>query len=111
MVVQTESTDDEVDRIFRALADATRRDILRRTLTGEATVSQLAAAYDMSFAAVQKHVAVLERAGLVSKHRQGRERIVRGEPERIRRAQALLERYEQIWRGRVAQLDALLAED
>ncbi|MGV9768858.1 ArsR/SmtB family transcription factor [Microbacterium sp. NPDC003461] len=104
-------TDDEVDRIFRALADATRRDILRRTLTGEATVSQLAAAYDMSFAAVQKHVAVLERAGLVSKHRQGRERIVRGEPERIRRAQALLERYEQIWRGRVAQLDALLAED
>lgn len=111
MVVQTESTDDEVDRIFRALADATRRDILRRTLTGEATVSQLAAAYDMSFAAVQKHVAVLEGAGLVSKHRQGRERIVRGEPERIRRAQALLERYEQIWRGRVAQLDALLAED
>lgn len=104
-------TDDEVDRIFRALADATRRDILRRTLTGEATVSQLAAAYDMSFAAVQKHVAVLERAGLVSKRRQGRERIVRGEPERIRRAQALLERYEQIWRGRVAQLDALLAED
>lgn len=104
-------TDDEVDRIFRALADATRRDILRRTLTGEATVSQLAAAYDMSFAAVQKHVAVLEGAGLVSKHPQGRERIVRGEPDRIRRAQALLERYEQIWRGRVAQLDALLAED
>lgn len=111
MVVQTELTDDEVDRIFRALADATRRDILRRTLTGEATVSQLAVAYDMSFAAVQKHVAVLEGAGLVSKHPQGRERIVRGEPERIRRAQALLERYEQIWRGRVAQLDALLAED
>lgn len=111
MVVQTELTDDEVDRIFRALADATRRDILRRTLTGEATVSQLAAAYDMSFAAVQKHVAVLEGAGLVSKRPQGRERIVRGEPERIRRVQALLERYEQIWRGRVAQLDALLAED
>jgi DNA-binding transcriptional ArsR family regulator len=111
MVVQTELTDDEVDRVFRALADATRRDILRRTLTGEATVSQLAAAYDMSFAAVQKHVAVLEGAGLVSKHPQGRERIVRGEPERLRRAQALLERYEQIWRGRVAQLDALLAED
>jgi DNA-binding transcriptional ArsR family regulator len=111
MVVQTELTDDEVDRIFRALADATRRDILRRTLTGEATVSQLAAAYDMSFAAVQKHVAVLEGAGLVSKRPQGRERIVRGEPDRIRRVQALLERYEQIWRGRVAQLDALLAED
>ncbi|WP_261166999.1 helix-turn-helix transcriptional regulator [Microbacterium sp. Marseille-Q6965] len=111
MVVQTELTDDEVDRIFRALADATRRDILRRTLAGEATVSQLAAAYDMSFAAVQKHVAVLEGAGLVSKHPHGRERIVRGEPERIRRAQALLERYEQIWRSRITQLDALLAED
>lgn len=111
MVAQTELTDDEVDRIFRALADATRRDILRRTLEGEATVSQLAAAYDMSFAAVQKHVAVLEGAGLVTKHPQGRERIVRGEPERIRRAQALLDRYEQIWRGRIAQLDALLADD
>lgn len=111
MVVRAELSDDEVDRIFRALADATRRDILRRTLEGEATVSQLAAAYDMSFAAVQKHVAVLEGAGLVTKHPQGRERIVRGEPERIRRAQALLDRYEQIWRGRIAQLDALLAED
>lgn len=111
MVVQIELTDDEVDRIFRALADATRRDILRRTLEGEATVSQLAAAYDISFAAVQKHVAVLEGAGLVNKRPQGRERIVRGEPERIRRARALLDRYEQIWRGRIAQLDALLAED
>ena len=111
MVVQVELADDEVDRIFRALADATRRDILRRTLEGEATVSQLAAAYDMSFAAVQKHVAVLDGAGLVNKRPQGRERIVRGEPERIRRARALLDRYEQIWRGRIAQLDALLAED
>jgi len=111
MVVQIELTDDEVDRIFRALADATRRDILRRTLEGEATVSQLAAAYDISFAAVQKHVAVLEGAGLVNKRPRGRERVVRGEPERIRRARALLDRYEQIWRGRIAQLDALLAED
>jgi DNA-binding transcriptional ArsR family regulator len=111
MVVQTELTEDEVDRIFRALADATRRDILRRTLEGEATVSQLAAAYDMSFAAVQKHVAVLEGAGLVTKHPQGRERIVRGDPERIRRAQALLDRFEQIWRGRIARLDDLLTEE
>lgn len=111
MVAQVELTDDEVDRIFRALADATRRDILRRTLKREATVSQLAAAYDMSFAAVQKHVAVLEGAGLVTKHPQGRERIVRGDPDRIRRAQALLDRYEQIWRGRISQLDALLADD
>jgi DNA-binding transcriptional ArsR family regulator len=112
MVVDTDTlTDDEVDRIFRALADATRRDILRRTMAGEASVSQLAASYDMSFAAVQKHVAVLEGAGLVTKHPHGRERIIRGNPQAIRNAQALLGRYEQIWRSRIDRLDALLAED
>ena len=112
MVVRhaAELSDAEVDRIFRALADATRRDIVRRTLGGEASVSELARAYDMSFAAVQKHVSVLEGAGLVTKHPQGRERIVRGNPDTIRRAQALLERYEQIWRSRIDRLDALLAE-
>ena len=67
MVSQRELSDDEVDRIFRALADATRRDILRRTVTSEQSVSALAADYAMSFAAVQKHVDVLERAELVSK--------------------------------------------
>lgn len=103
--------DDEVDGIFRALADATRRDIVRRTLAGEASVSELASAYDMSFAAVQKHVAVLEGAGLVTKEPRGRERIVRGNPDAIRRAQSLLDRYEQIWRSRVERLDALLAEE
>jgi DNA-binding transcriptional ArsR family regulator len=110
MVVDSGLVEDEVDRIFRALADATRRDILRRTVAGEASVSQLAAAYDMSFAAVQKHVAVLEGAGLVTKQPHGRERIVRGNPETIRKAQALLGRYEQIWRSRIDRLDALLAE-
>jgi DNA-binding transcriptional ArsR family regulator len=110
MVVQEVLSEAQVDRVFRALADATRRDIVRRTLTGEATVSELAASYDMSFAAVQKHVAVLEGAGLVSKYPRGRERIVRGNPDMIRRAQALLDSYEQIWRSRVERLDALLAE-
>ncbi|WP_153504789.1 ArsR/SmtB family transcription factor [Cumulibacter manganitolerans] len=103
-------SDAAVDRIFRALADATRRDIVRRTLAGEATVSQLAATYDMSFAAVQKHVAVLEGAGLVSKRPHGRERLVRGNPDAIRRAQTLLDAYEQIWRSRIARLDDLIAE-
>jgi DNA-binding transcriptional ArsR family regulator len=103
-------SDDEVDRIFRALADATRRDIVRRTFAGEASVSELAAAYDMSFAAVQKHVAVLEGAGLVTKHPRGRERIVRGNPDTIRRAKELLAVYEQLWRSRIARLDALLAD-
>lgn len=112
MVVRNdELTDDEVDRIFRALADATRRDIVRRTLVGEASVSQLAQDYAMSFAAVQKHVAVLERAGLVTKEPQGRERLVRGNPDTIRRAQALLDSFEQLWRSRIDRLDALLAED
>ncbi|TNC18016.1 winged helix-turn-helix transcriptional regulator [Georgenia sp. 311] len=114
MVVRSERpalADDEIDRIFRALADATRRDIVRRTLTEEASVSELAAAYDMSFAAVQKHVAVLEGAGLVTKEPQGRERRVRGNPDTLRQAQQLLDRYEQIWSGRVARLDALLTDE
>ncbi|MDN4480646.1 ArsR/SmtB family transcription factor [Demequina muriae] len=110
MVVEAELTDDEVDRIFRALADSTRRDIVRRSLAGEASVTELAHAYDMSFAAVQKHVAILEGAGLVTKHPHGRERKVRGNPQAIRRAQALLDAYEQIWRARVDRLDALLAD-
>ena len=107
-VSQTDLTDDEVDRIFRALADATRRDILRRTLVGEVTVSNLAADYDMSFAAVQKHVAVLERAGLVTKVRRGREALVRPDIETIARGARLLRGYEDLWRGRVARMDALL---
>ncbi|HEX3004495.1 MAG TPA: metalloregulator ArsR/SmtB family transcription factor [Angustibacter sp.] len=111
VVDQRKLTDDEVDRIFRALADATRRDIVRRTLVAEATVSTLAQDYAMSFAAVQKHVAVLERAGLVTKEPQGRERLVRGNPAAIQRAQALLDSYEQLWRERISRLDALLADD
>jgi DNA-binding transcriptional ArsR family regulator len=111
VVDQRELTAAEVDRIFRALADATRRDIVRRTLTGEETVSRLAQAYDMSFAAVQKHITVLERAGLVTKEPHGRERLVRGNPTAIQRAQALLDSYEQLWRARIARLDALLANE
>jgi len=110
MVVDQELTDDEVDQIFRALADRTRRDIVRRTLVGAVSVSELASAYAMSFAAVQKHVAVLEGAGLVTKEQNGRERLVSGNPETIARAQALLEQFEQVWRARIAQLDALFDE-
>ena len=109
MVVQ-ELTDEDVNRIFRALADATRRDIVRRTLLAEVSVSQLAHAYDMSFAGVQKHVAVLEEARLVTKEPRGRERMVRGNPERIRQTQRLLDQFEQIWRSRIDRLDALLSE-
>lgn len=108
---QSKMTDDEVDRVFRALADRTRRDIVRRTLVGQVTVSQLASGYDMSFAAVQKHVAVLEGAGLVTKEPHGRERLVRGNPDTIQRAQQLLDQFEQIWRDRIARLDAILTDE
>ncbi|WP_315552828.1 helix-turn-helix domain-containing protein [Microbacterium aurum] len=109
MVVQTELSDDETDRVFHALAAATRRDILRRTIAAEQSVSALAADYDMSFAAVQKHVAVLEAAGLIVKRAEGRERLVRADPVMIARARALLARYEELWRARIDRLDALLA--
>lgn len=110
MVVYHRRSDADLDRLFRALADRTRRDILTRLLAGEeASVSALAARYAMTFAAVQKHVAVLQEAGLVSKRRQGRERIVRGHPERIARARELLSHLEQLWRARFCQLDAVLA--
>src|SRR6478735_2788459 len=111
MVVGIELSDDEIDLVFHALAAATRRDILRRAIVGEHSVSALAREYDMSFAAVQKHVTVLEAAGLIVKRAEGRERLVRADPQMIARARALLDRFEALWRSRVDRLDALLAED
>jgi DNA-binding transcriptional ArsR family regulator len=105
----TEQDEDRADALFHALADRTRRDILRRVLAGEHSVSALAASYPMSFAAVQKHVAVLERAGLLSKRRQGREQLASGEVEALRSAAHLLGELEQMWRGRIERIDQLLA--
>jgi DNA-binding transcriptional ArsR family regulator len=111
MVADQSLSDAETDRVFHALADATRRDIVARVLAGEqASVSALAARYAMSFAAVQKHVAVLEAAGLVTKHAQGRERIVRGNPERIAHVRELLSRLEALWKARFSQIDALFID-
>jgi len=111
MVVHHSLRDAEIDRVFHALADATRRDIVARVMGGEqASVSALAARYEMSFAAVQKHVAVLEGAGLVTKHAQGRERIVRGNPERIAQTRELLARLEALWKARFSQIDALFTD-
>jgi DNA-binding transcriptional ArsR family regulator len=101
----------EVDRLFHALADATRRDIVRRTMDGSFSVSTLARDYPMSFAGVQKHVAVLERAGLVTKQRQGREHLVAGNVAALRAAHDALDRLELLWRDRVARMDDLLAAD
>ena len=98
------------DRIFGALADATRRDIVRRAIDGQEGVAELAGHYSMSFAAVQKHVAVLERAGLVHKHRIGRRKVVRTNLEGLRVARRLLDQYEELWRERVVRMTALLSE-
>jgi DNA-binding transcriptional ArsR family regulator len=101
----------DTDLVFHALADPTRRDIVVSALRREQSVSMLARAYPMSFAAVQKHVAILERAGLVSKRRQGREQLVRGEFRAVREVQRVLERLEAIWRGRIEKMGEILAED
>src|SRR5207344_1261075 len=107
MVVQMFTAD--ADLIFGALADATRRDILRRAVAEAEGVAELADHYPMSFAAVQKHVAILERAGLVTKQRQGRRLVVRIRVEGLREAQELLDEYELLWRGRIARMADLIA--
>jgi DNA-binding transcriptional ArsR family regulator len=94
----------DFDRVFAALADATRRDIVRRAIAGEEGVAELAGHYPMSFAAVQKHVAVLERAGLIGKRRIGRRKVVGTRPEGLRTAQRLLVEYEELWRGRIERM-------
>src|SRR4051794_4862505 len=102
--------DDRADAFFHALADRTRRDILRRVLGGEHSGSTLAASYDMSFAAVQKHVAVLERAGLIVKRRSGGEQLASGDVEAVRSMSSMLDELEGVWRGRITRIDELLAE-
>jgi DNA-binding transcriptional ArsR family regulator len=112
MVVEVAPELDEqrTDRLFHALADATRRAIVRETLVGEHSVSDLARRYPMSFAAVQKHVAVLERAELVTKRRRGREQLVRGNVDTVRLAARLLDRFEAVWRERLDRFGHVLAE-
>ena len=108
MVVLQAESDESLNQLFRALADGTRRDILARSLTETPSVSALAARYQMSFAAVQKHVAVLERAGLIQKRANGREQLVSTNHARLERAGELLDEFEAIWRQRLAQLDDVL---
>lgn len=103
--------EDRADALFHALADRTRRDILRRVLAGEHSVTALAAGYDMSFAAVQKHVAVLQRAGLITKRRQGREQLASGDVAVVRSVSSMLAEIEDVWRGRIARIDELVLDD
>ena len=108
MVVCKTKSDEALNQLFRALADGTRRDILARSLTETPSVSNLAERYEMSFAAVQKHVAVLERAGLIQKRANGREQLISTNRARLQRATELLDYFESIWRQRMAQLDDVL---
>ena len=110
MVVDLLADDARADLVFNALADPTRRDIVRLVLQDEHSVSDLARRYPMSFAAVQKHVAVLERAELVTKRRHGREQLVRGKVETVREASDLLEALEAMWRSRIDRFGEVLAE-
>jgi DNA-binding transcriptional ArsR family regulator len=109
MVVSMQTAAD-FDRVFAALADATRRDIVRRAIAGQEGVAELAGHYTMSFAAVQKHVAVLERAGLITKQRIGRRKLVRTNVVGLGAAQGLLDRYEELWRGRIDRMSEIISD-
>lgn len=100
----------DFDRMFGALADATRRDIVRRAIDSEEGVAELASHYPMSFAAVQKHIAILERAGLVTKRRIGRRKVVRTNLAGLLAARRLLDKYEELWRGRVDRMTQLITD-
>jgi len=110
VVDQVPNTD--ANLVFHALADGTRRDIVALAIEGSYNVSALVVKrYPMSFAAVQKHVAVLEEAGLVTKERRGREQIVRTDIGTVHRARVLLDGIEELWRTRVDRIDDLLAAE
>lgn len=102
--------EEHADQVFHALADATRREIVQRAMVGDHSVSELSRHFPMSFAAVQKHVAVLEGAGLISKHKRGREKLVRTNMETVRAAQNLLDQLEMIWRERVGRMEEIIKE-
>jgi DNA-binding transcriptional ArsR family regulator len=110
MVVGSREREKQTDRLFFALGDATRRDIVTKTLDCERSVSELGRLYPISLTAVQKHVEVLVDAGLVSKHRSGREQLVRGEIEQLRRAHRLLDELEALWRARLERFEDVLSE-
>ncbi|MEJ7875661.1 MAG: metalloregulator ArsR/SmtB family transcription factor [Solirubrobacterales bacterium] len=110
-MVVDELNEASIDELFHALADTTRRDILRRAVRDESSVSRLAEAYPISFAAVHKHVTVLEHAGLVTKERLGREQLVRTDPDAVHKARQVLDQLERAWRGRVERMSQLLAQD
>ena len=107
----TEADEDRADALFHALADRTRRDIMRRVLAGEHSVSALAVKYEVSFAAVQKHVVVLDKAGLLNKRRSGREQLASGDVAAVRSVASMLTELEQVWRDHIGRVDELISSD
>lgn len=103
--------EDEVDRVFHALADRTRRDIMGKVSREEQSISDLARQYEVSFAAIQKHVSVLEKASLVTKESRGRQKIVRNNPDTLRRATELLSEYERRWTQRINAIGQILDQE
>lgn len=100
-----------LDGIFGSLADPTRRDILDRLQLGELNVTEVAQPYDMSLAAISKHLKILEQARLIRKRRQGKQRIVTLAPETMLQAADYLRHYEQMWDNRLGRLETLLKEE
>ena len=103
--------EEEVDLLFHALSDRTRRDIMGKVSESEQSISDLARQYEVSFAAIQKHVTVLEKASLVSKRVEGRRKLVRNNPDTLHRATELLARYEQVWTQRINAIGQILEQE
>ncbi len=101
----------QLDLIFSSLSDPTRRDILQRVARAEHTVGELAHCYDLTFAAISKHLKVLEKARLVIKRREGKKQMVSLAPDALRSADEYLEQYRLQWQQRFNKLDSLLKEN
>ena len=100
----------KLDSVFSSLSDATRRDILQRVARMELSVGELVTHYDMSFAAISKHLKVLEKANLIRKRKEGKKHMVTLAPGALKSADEYLEQYRQMWEQRFNKLDALLKE-
>lgn len=107
--MQTHS-EQELDRVFQALSDSTRRKILRRLAKGERSVSEIAEPFKLTFAAISKHLKVLEAAALVDRRKQGSFQMIKLNPKNLKTADQWLRFYEQFWSSRIDALKTLLEE-
>ena len=103
--------DHELDRLFHALSDTTRRGILLRVRESDKTVNEIAAQFDISLPAVSKHLSVLEEAGLLSRRKQGRKRICHVEPRQLQNASEWLRFYQSFWNDRLDNLKDFIEKE